>query len=610
MKHFGSLEITKDLTLEQLAGNQDYILRIDANGKLVIVDLSSTTNGSSGADLVGIDVSTIASLTTATTVQGAFEELETYLSNETTGLGAIYKSRDGSNAFTADQDLGGFKLTNLADGVANKDAVTVEQMNTAVANNSVINFNNAKAVITTMPAYTYSNGTSGVGATITANVNGAWNVGNSDDVTLSVNDVVVIPGTSVTSGLSDNAHAGMYTVTQLGDGSNPFVFTRTVPGDESTEWIKGRATNVNYGVSTSVYSLTVFQYQGDSSPTIGTDSLEMILIGDFDTPDITVDNVTIEFDGSNDLSVKDGGITEAKLGSDVDADTFLLSAGYLAAAGTVAISDTVEQAIEKIVGNANALDVRVGDNETDITELTANQNDLITLSGVAENSTNFGTIFTGTTIQDNATISSALQDLETALESVIAGTEGVVISVTGDDYVSASETNGAVTLTTDVNTDATGATWAALELVDAAAIRSYVETITGVAAAATNLGTFTGTTISDNVDIKVALQELEDAVEANTEDNLSYAVTLTSATSNNGTTDTYSLSHNFNLTNIHTFSINIYYDADTTTGGEGQLVSVERVEPLNGNTVEVNIPGLESAGANEAFYVYISADEV
>lgn len=81
--------------------------------------------------------------------------------------------------------------------------------------------------------------------------------------------------------------------------------------------------------------------------------------------------------------------------------------GYSAGAGgeTVAAADTVLQAFQKVAGNQIEID--------------ANVNDLISLSGVAENSANLGS-FTGTTIADSSTIKSALQALETSLESVAA----------------------------------------------------------------------------------------------------------------------------------------------------------------------------------------------
>ena len=58
-----------------------------------------------------------------------------------------------------------------------------------------------------------------------------------------------------------------------------------------------------------------------------------------------------------------------------------------------------------------------------------------------------------------------------------------------------------------------------LELADAAALKAAADvdhliTLSGVSAAADDLGTFTGSTITDNVTVKAALQELETAVEA------------------------------------------------------------------------------------------------
>jgi len=46
--------------------------------------------------------------------------------------GAELLKRDGSVAYTADQDAGGFKLTNLADGISPQDAATVSQLNSLI----------------------------------------------------------------------------------------------------------------------------------------------------------------------------------------------------------------------------------------------------------------------------------------------------------------------------------------------------------------------------------------------------------------------------------------------------------------------------------------------
>jgi len=114
---------------------------------------------------------------------------------------------------------------------------------------------------------------------------------------------------------------------------------------------------------------------------------------------------------------------------------------------------------------ATSLTNLINANETHI-------DNVATLSGLAKDSTDLGT-FTGTTIADSATIKAALQTLETAVES-----KGSATSLTS--------------LTTAVGD---------------------LNTLTGVSQNDTNLGTFSGSTISDNVGIKSAIQALETAVE-------------------------------------------------------------------------------------------------
>ena len=62
---------------------------------------------------------------------------------------------------------------------------------------------------------------------------------------------------------------------------------------------------------------------------------------------------------------------------------------------------------------------------------------------------------------------------------------------------------------------------------------NILQTLTGVSAGSTTLGTFTGTTISDNKDLKVVLQELETAVDNVVGGNAVAASILTQSTSTN-----------------------------------------------------------------------------
>tara|TARA_Y100001938_G_scaffold149683_1_gene237448 strand:- start:4729 stop:5787 length:1059 start_codon:yes stop_codon:yes gene_type:complete len=97
---------------------------------------------------------------------------------------------------------------------------------------------------------------------------------------------------------------------------------------------------------------------------------------------------------------------------------------------------------------------------------------LITLSGVTDASDNLGT-FSGSTIADSETIKGALQDVETAVETKLNSSDHTKASLDVDHLI----------------------------------------TLSGVSAAADHLGTFSGSTISDNDTVKGALQDLETEVE-------------------------------------------------------------------------------------------------
>ena len=88
-----------------------------------------------------------------------------------------------------------------------------------------LNFHEAVnyATAAALPAYTYNNGTSGVGATITANANGALVVDGYTFV--SPGDIgkrVLVKNETSTN----EPYNGVYTVTQVGSGSLPFILTR------------------------------------------------------------------------------------------------------------------------------------------------------------------------------------------------------------------------------------------------------------------------------------------------------------------------------------------------------------------------------------------------
>lgn len=95
---------------------------------------------------------------------------------------------------------------------------------------SGINFHQSCVYATTaaLPASTYNNGTGGVGATITANANGALIIDGHTFVSpTDLNKRVLIKNEGTT------ANNGVYTVTQVGDGSSPFILTRATDFDSA-----------------------------------------------------------------------------------------------------------------------------------------------------------------------------------------------------------------------------------------------------------------------------------------------------------------------------------------------------------------------------------------
>jgi hypothetical protein len=89
---------------------------------------------------------------------------------------------------------------------------------------SGIHFHEAVELATTaaLPANTYNNGTSGVGATLTANANGALSV----DSTLTVVTNRILVKNEVTQ-----ANNGVYVVTQVGSAGTPYILTRATDFD-------------------------------------------------------------------------------------------------------------------------------------------------------------------------------------------------------------------------------------------------------------------------------------------------------------------------------------------------------------------------------------------
>jgi hypothetical protein len=120
-------------------------------------------------------------------------------------------------------------LTLNADPVAALQAATKQYVDAFIQGISN-KYSATCATAAALPSNTYSNGTSGVGATLTATANGGLTVDTS------VTPAVTTPPTYVlVKNEAAPANNGLYQVTQAGDSTHPYILTRAVDDDVAAE---------------------------------------------------------------------------------------------------------------------------------------------------------------------------------------------------------------------------------------------------------------------------------------------------------------------------------------------------------------------------------------
>lgn len=134
--------------------------------------------------------------------------------------------------------------------------------------------------ITTLPANTYANGTSGVGATLTANANGALSV---DGVAVVATNVVVVNNEATAS------HNGIYVVTTAGTVGTEYVLTRVTYFDQASEMVKNAYTNITSGNTQSGTSWIL----AAAVPTVGTSAVNFTLFSSSSLTSLTNGNIFV-----------------------------------------------------------------------------------------------------------------------------------------------------------------------------------------------------------------------------------------------------------------------------------------------------------------------------
>jgi hypothetical protein len=145
---------------------------------------------------------------------------------------AVYLDAAGSAVTVLDIGTLGVGTANITTANITSGTVSTTPVNnTDIVNKayadaiaSGIHFHEAVALATTtaLPANTYNNGTSGVGATLTATANGALSV----DSTLTITSERILVKNEAAG-----ANNGVYTVTQVGSAGTPYILTRATDFD-------------------------------------------------------------------------------------------------------------------------------------------------------------------------------------------------------------------------------------------------------------------------------------------------------------------------------------------------------------------------------------------
>jgi hypothetical protein len=166
------------------------------------------------------------------------------------------------NATTANITTANLTSGTISTAPTNNTDIVNKQYADAIA--SGIHFHEAVALATTtaLPANTYNNGTSGVGATLTANANGALSI----DSTLTVTAERVLIKNEVAG-----ANNGVYVVTQVGSAGTPYILTRATDFDSVGTGVDQIDEGDFFLVTSGVANLNTAWVQQTAPPiTIGT----------------------------------------------------------------------------------------------------------------------------------------------------------------------------------------------------------------------------------------------------------------------------------------------------------------------------------------------------
>ena len=238
--------------------------------------------------------------------------------------------------------------------VNNTDIVN-KQYADAIA--SGIHFHEAVDLATTaaLSANTYNNGASGVGATLTANANGALSV----DSTLTVASNRILVKNEVTQ-----ANNGVYTVTQVGSAGTPYILTRATDFDSVGTGVDQIDEGDFFLVTSGTANVNTAWVQQTAPPiTIGTTA---IVFQQFSAPITYTAGTGLSESPTYTFNIANTAVTAASYGTATQTPTIAINAqGQITSASNTSIAIAASQVTSGTLavaqGGTNIASYAIGD---------------------------------------------------------------------------------------------------------------------------------------------------------------------------------------------------------------------------------------------------------
>jgi hypothetical protein len=252
---------------------------------------------------------------------------------------------------------GTFTTVNATSGTLGSVALTTGTITTApsggndIVNKTYVdgisaglNFHQACRLATTaaLPANTYNNGAFGVGATLTANANGA----------LSVDGTLTVAGNRVlVKNEAAGANNGVYTVTQVGSAGTPYILTRATDYNTSGSGVNQIDAGDFFLITSGTANANTSWVQQTPLPiTVGITS---IVFQQFGAPIAYSAGTGLTESPSYTFNIGNTGVTANTYGSASSAPQVIVNArGQITSASNVAIAINGNQITSGTVGSA------------------------------------------------------------------------------------------------------------------------------------------------------------------------------------------------------------------------------------------------------------------